>query len=297
MGLLKSILIRIRPMQAIEFNLDKLTLAGLRTGEETAPVILCLHGWLDNAASFTPLFEQLEQEDSPLLKQFNFIAIDWIGHGLSSHRGLDSHYHFVDWVYDLLLLIESQGWDQVNIIGHSMGGMIATAFTSAFNEKVNKLMLIESIGLITLNENPSEQLRNGMLSRLKFQKKQKSTHKTLDSAVKARMGVSDLPNHCAHLLVERSLHKVEGGVTWRSDPRLRNISPQRYALKQAIQIVANIHCPVLLILGDTGFDMIQAGLKVFGEHLEDLTHHTIDGGHHPHMESPSDVIKFIKNYF
>lgn len=284
-------------IQDISFTLDQGKLAGITIGNSQAPVVLCLHGWLDNCASFLPFFNTLIAQDSKLLTQYQFVAIDWPGHGQSDHRSKDAHYHFIDWCYDLLQLLEVNQWQQISIIGHSMGGMAATLFTSAFNDKVDKLILIEAIGLLTQNENPSEQLRKGMLSRTLLQHKQATVHKNIEAAVKARMNVSDLGDSDAKLLVERGLQNVEGGVTWRSDARLRNVSPQRFSLKQAIQVVANLHCPVTLVIGENGFDMVQTGVKIFAEHISNYQQFTIDGGHHPHMESPEDFIEIVNKMF
>ena len=55
-------------MQPITFQLPHLTLRGLTNGNEQAPVLLCLHGWLDNAASFEPL--------SQYLSKYHVIAIE-----------------------------------------------------------------------------------------------------------------------------------------------------------------------------------------------------------------------------
>lgn len=278
----------------ISFTLAQGKISGITLGNPKAPVVLCLHGWLDNCASFLPFFNSLIEQESKLLRQYQFVAIDWPGHGQSDHRSKDAHYHFIDWCYDLLQLLDVNQWQQVSIIGHSMGGMAATLFTSAFNDKVDQLILIEAIGLLTQSENPSEQLRKGMLSRLQLKNKQATVHKNIDAAVKARMNVSDLADCDAKLLVERGLHTVKGGVTWCSDARLRNVSPQRFSLKQAIQVVANLHCPVTLVLGENGFDMVQTGVKVFAEHISNYQQFTIQGGHHPHMESSLDLITIVE---
>ena len=42
-------------IEEIEFDLGEIKLRGLACGDNRADLILCLHGWLDNAASFSPL--------------------------------------------------------------------------------------------------------------------------------------------------------------------------------------------------------------------------------------------------
>uniref|UniRef100_A0A8C2TD62 Serine hydrolase like 2 n=1 Tax=Coturnix japonica TaxID=93934 RepID=A0A8C2TD62_COTJA len=56
--------------------------------------VLCLHGWLDNANTFDRLI--------PLLpRDCRYVAMDFSGHGLSSHRPAGSLYHFLDYVSDV----------------------------------------------------------------------------------------------------------------------------------------------------------------------------------------------------
>jgi len=210
------------------FSLTVGSIRGITMGDPSKPLVLCLHGWLDNAASFLPLMSELSDK--------YIVAIDWPGHGFSDHRGADAHYHFIDWIADLAQLFELKQWRNIDIVAHSMGGMIATAFAAAFPEKVKSLTLIDSIGFLCAEpEKTTEQLREGILSRLKFldinqchPNKKKSLHSTIDSAIKARVHVSDLAYQHAQLIVERGIVKNKEGFTWRSDSRLRLKSPYRF---------------------------------------------------------------------
>jgi pimeloyl-ACP methyl ester carboxylesterase len=282
--------------EEISFNLGELTLTGLAFGDKNDELVLCLHGWLDNAASFIPIM--------PYLKGKRVIAIDWTGHGLSSHRSPDAHYHFIDYVYDLLLLLESNQWQQIDIVAHSMGGMISSAFAAAFPEKVKSLTLLDSIGFISSEaEESTEHLRKGMLSRLKNNtqilpsSKKKKLHPSIDSAINARVQVSDLKFEQAKLLVERGIIERDKGFVWRSDSRLRNTSPYRLTLAQAKQFIQDIKTPVQLIYGDKGLSFVQSGLKEFAPLFSDFTSHKLIGGHHFHMEEPEltsrQILEFI----
>lgn len=264
-------------------------IAALTNGNIKAPILLCLHGWLDNAASFEPLI--------PYLADFHVIAIDWTGHGLSSHRSDDAHYHFIDWVYDLVALFESQQWKNINIVGHSMGGIISTAFSAAFPEYVKSLTLIDVLGFLTLSEEKTtEQLRKGMLSRLSLNDKKIKHHPNIKSAVTARTAVSDLTLEHATLIVNRGIKSTSEGYQWRSDHRLRAISPMRLSLAQAKQIITDITVPVQLLYGNKGMNMVSSGLKVFGELFKSLKTYELDGGHHVHMEQPEKLAKLIRDF-
>ena len=170
-----------------------------------AHMLLCLHGWLDNSASFMPLI--------PHLSDYQVIAIDWPGHGLSDHRSEDAYYHFLDWVDDLINLFRVQQWQSVDIVGHSMGGMVASAFAAAFPEHVKSLTLIDTLGFLTSKaETSTEQLRKGLLSRVSIAGKTKKYHSSLDSAIAARVAVSDLSHENAALIVKRAIKHTEAGL-------------------------------------------------------------------------------------
>jgi len=274
----------------INYQLESLRLSGLTNTEQSnnCPV-LCLHGWLDNAASFLPLF--------PYMKDKPMVAIDLAGHGLSSHRDKGAHYHFIDYVYDLLALFEHNHWQNVAVVGHSMGGMIATAFAAAFPEKVSTLTLIDSIGFVTEPvQNTTTNLRSGILSRFKNLSKQKSVHHSLQSAIEARENVSDLNYKQAKLLVERGILLTEKGYRWRSDSRLRTKSPLKLSTEQAKQLIQDIKIPVQLICGDKGLSMVKEGIKCYQSNFQKLDIYSLTGGHHVHMEQPEKVASLIKKF-
>ena len=50
------------------FSLSEVELHGIKKGNENQPIVLCLHGWLDNADSFSNL--------APLLADYHVVAVD-----------------------------------------------------------------------------------------------------------------------------------------------------------------------------------------------------------------------------
>ncbi len=300
-------------VEEVSYQLDDLTLTALACGEhehEQSPV-LCLHGYLDNAASFLPLMQEAIQHDC--LTHRHIIALEWPGHGHSEHRSVGAHYYFFDYVSDLLALFTKNNWQAIDIVAHSMGGMVASAFAAAFPEKVKSLTLIDSLGFICAPaEQATNQLRQGILSRNK--KVNVSRAFSEDTAVKARLNVCDLQEPHAKLIVQRSLVKVSDKArsktetttkstdpsplfSWRSDPRLRTISPYRLTLAQAQQLLSDIKCPVQLVYGDKGMDMVKKGLSLFSSCLTDFTSIKISGGHHVHMEQTEQLYNLLNNFY
>ncbi|XP_041093716.1 serine hydrolase-like protein [Polyodon spathula] len=103
--------------------------------------VLCLHGWLDNANSFDRLIPRLPQE-------CHYLAMDFPGHGLSSHRPPGEHYIFPAYVNDVLRVAKALDWKTFSILGHSMGGNVACLFSALFPEMVEKLVILDAYGFL-----------------------------------------------------------------------------------------------------------------------------------------------------
>ncbi|ALO34115.1 lipase [Colwellia sp. MT41] len=297
---------------ALSFELDSLTLSAITCGNKNQQPVLCLHGYLDNAASFLPLMQEIVQQKtqkSDLLSDKYVIALDWPGHGHSDHRSVGAHYHFFDYVSDLVALFALNNWPAIDIVAHSMGAMVASAFAAAFPEKVKSLTLIDSFGFICAPaEQTTKQLRQGILSRVKSVKPTRTFSE--DIAVKARLHVSDLKVDHAKLIVQRSLIEVKdqsGNISavgeasvlyrWRSDPRLRTVSLYRLSQEQGQQLFSDIKCPLQLIYGDKGMDMVATGLAHFSSCVSHLTTNKLTGGHHVHMEQTEELVHLLSNFF
>src|SRR5690606_10184339 len=54
--------------------------------------------------------------------------------------------HFMDYLADLASLVDQVGRAQVSLVGHSMGGSVASYFAGAYPERIRKLALLEGLG-------------------------------------------------------------------------------------------------------------------------------------------------------
>ncbi len=266
----------------VNIHLSWGTLEGLHWARPGAPKVLCLHGWLDNAASFVPL--------APYLKDFDLLAVDFAGHGFSSHRPETSRYYFPDHLYDVDAALDELGWDSCHIIGHSMGGGIASGFAAALPERVNRLVLLDAIGILTL---PPDQAARQLRLSMKSARKNRSNlrpYESIEEAVLARQKNSDLSDYATHLLCERSLEHIGDYYQWRTDPRLNWRSPLLFTDEQMLNLLAAIRSPTLVITSPSvieylGEEMVQKRLLA----LADCKHVTDDGHHHFHMEQPEHI--------
>uniref|UniRef100_UPI0040480A79 alpha/beta fold hydrolase n=1 Tax=Rheinheimera sp. TaxID=1869214 RepID=UPI0040480A79 len=271
---------------SMQYRVSQLSLAALSNSFELGQPVLCLHGWLDNAASFEPLAQHLTE--IPLL------ALEFPGHGHSGHRSTDAHYYFFDWVQDIVALCRQQQWQQLTVIGHSMGAMVATALAASFPELVAKLVLIDSLGFIIDDaDNAAQQLRDGINSRLKAPTLSPCYASLADAAL-ARQKQSDFSLTEAMLLAKRGTITTDKGLRWRADLRLRHSSVYRLTLQQAKALITAVNCPALgVIASDSAF---AAKVKQFVPYYQQLTLTEVSGGHHCHMTQAEVVAAHIKRF-
>ncbi|MEO7496911.1 MAG: alpha/beta hydrolase [Massilia sp.] len=122
-----------------------ITVRGLRThvrlwGRAGAPKIFMVHGWMDVAASFQFVADSLAGD-------WQIIAPDWRGFGLSERSASDT-YWFPDYLADLDVLLDHYApGEAVNLLGHSMGGNIASVYAGVRPARVRKLINLEGFGL------------------------------------------------------------------------------------------------------------------------------------------------------
>jgi pimeloyl-ACP methyl ester carboxylesterase len=261
--------------------LDWGSLAALETGPADGKRVLFLHGWLDNASSFTPLIELLP-------KNWHCMAMDLPGHGHSDHRPRGTAYHLIDAVADVLQAAEALGWNRFTLVGHSLGAGIASVLAGSFSDHLDCLVLIEGIGPMTATaeETPVRFAEYfAMLQTLKT--KRKPVYPDLDLATRTRLqaGTGPMAPASARRLVERGSKPVDGGFTWRSDPRLR-LPTQRFTEDQNRAFLKRISCPTLCLVASEGltvrFNWEQRTALIANNTVERLA-----GGHHLHLDDPA----------
>jgi pimeloyl-ACP methyl ester carboxylesterase len=102
--------------------------------------VLLLHGKNFNGAYWETTTKALTE------KGYRVVIPDQIGFGKSSKPDY-FHYTFQQLAANTKLLLDSLGISKTTVLGHSMGGMLATRFALMFPEIVEKLVLVNPIGL------------------------------------------------------------------------------------------------------------------------------------------------------
>jgi pimeloyl-ACP methyl ester carboxylesterase len=278
--------------EELRIELADRTLAALAWGDPARRPMLALHGWLDNAGSFSAI--------APLLaKEHYVVAIDLRGHGRSSHLPAGAWYHYVDYFDDLRATLDHFRWPRVTLLGHSLGGTLASLFAAAYPERVEALLLIEALGPLTVSpEGTLAQLKRGLDERAAFANRRAlRVFRNLDAAIEARSMASGFSRDAARALVERGVEKIEGGYVWSSDPRLTLTSAQRYSEAQVLAMLSGIRAPTLLILADPATSYLpEAMMRERAAQVAGIEVVRVAGHHHLHLESPRTVFEIIGRF-
>ena len=251
------------------------------------PLLIALHGWLDNGASFLPL--------APNLDDFHLVCVDLPGHGHSDHK--TTPYVFVDWLDDLYQITQATGWPRFTLLGHSLGALIASAYAGVFPEQIERLVLLEGLGPLTQpDEAVPAQIKRAILNRSRTRERSAAGFASIDEAVAARCKVADITPAAARLICERQLEERAGRWQWRSDPRLRDLSPLRMSEGQAQALIKAICCPVLFIRGEQGFAELEAQWQLRQGAFRQIEQVILPGNHHFHMENGAATAVCIVNF-
>lgn len=274
--------------EELEVAIPGLRLAALAWGPADGLRVLALHGWLDNAASFSKL--------APLLDGCRVLALEFPGHGHSDHRAPGARYHFIDYVADTLAALDALGWRRCALLGHSLGGAVASVLAGACPERVERLVLIEALGPLPARagESPAGFAEHCRRAR-RVDPARVPRYGSLDEAVAARVRATGMTRSAARVLVQRAVKPAQdGGVSWRSDPRLTLPSLQRLAESQVLEYLSAIEARTLLLAAHGHSDPFGPG--VLGERIRRVRRLqllTLGGTHHLHLDDPTPAARAL----
>ncbi len=272
------------------------TVAGLHWNPGAPRKVLALHGWLDNAASFSAL--------APFLTDCEVLAMDFPGHGHSDHRAPGHIYAFFDYVLEVPEILDQLGWDKAVLLGHSLGAAIAQLYSVAEPEHIERLIMIENLGPIPPWQpgQAAAQLQKAVRKWKAHTLEHRRFYPSVEAAIAARQQATPMPATCLRPLVERGLAKREtdDGKTryhWRTDKRLRLPSLFRLAEAQIQEILQATSVPTQVLLAEPVTEALD--YQTASQRLRALAPASVSrlpGGHHLHLTRASAVVQQIKAF-
>jgi pimeloyl-ACP methyl ester carboxylesterase len=278
-------------MNSLELNIPGFSIAYRTWGHPENQPIIALHGWLDNANSFEPIAECLEEH-------YYFVAIDLPGHGLSSHLPAGAHYHFIDGLFSVVHIIEALNFNKVHLLGHSLGACIASLVAGIAPQHLLSLSLIEGLGPITQPAESSPiQLAHYLNHLTSLKQNTRKSYQDIDSAAQARAVKEYVSLDSAKRLCQRGLVAHNGVYYWRHDQRLAGPSPLQLTEQQVLSCLEQIPTKTFLLWASNGFSFNQRLMELRVNAVQNLTVEYLEGGHHIHMEQPKAVAELLAVFF
>lgn len=231
---------------------------------------------------------------------YRVIVPDQIGFGKSSKAFI--HYSFHQMARWNSQLLDSLKINKSIILGHSMGGMLATRFALLFPEKTERLVLENPIGL--------EDYRT-FIPYVNTEQQYQTELKTTEESVKKYYQNSYFTTWKPEY---DELVRIAGGVTFSADyPRWAKVAALTFTMiyeQPVVHEFTNLKVPTLLLIGKEDKTIVGKGLlsaedqKKYGRYkalgkataakIPDAKLIEFEGvGHIPHLENPKAFMKAL----
>ncbi|OLY94639.1 Pimeloyl-ACP methyl ester carboxylesterase [Cnuella takakiae] len=258
--------------------------------------VLLLHGKNFNGYYWKEVIASLQGAG------FRVVVPDQVGWGFSDKPNI--HYSFHLLADNTRKLLDSLGIAKIIVVGHSMGGMLATRFALMFPERVEKLVYENPIGLedyrsfvpyTALDKQFASELNASMESLRKYQQSYyPQWQPQYDQYVQAQYAALQIPNFKE--------------ASWASA-----LASQMIYEQPVVYEFKNITAPTLLIIGQEDRTIVGKALlskEVAAQHgnypqLGKWLHKEIKGsklvelkgiGHIPHIQALADFNKALLGF-
>ena len=252
-------------------------------GNEDKPPLILVHGGRDHARSWDWVARELRDD-------WHVIAPDLRGHG-DSAWALAGHYTIYEFVLDLAQLLLTLDLGPVTLIGHSLGGSVATHYTAVYPERVTKLVNVEGFGpppgiMEKRIGKPAWERTDEWIQQVRaFSSRQPRRYPTIESAAERMQKENPFlsSEQARHLTIHGVARNEDGSYTWKFDNYVRLWYPQRYDVAETRAMWGRFSCPTLLVRGteswagdpekDGRMEAFQNARLVSIENAEHWVHH------------------------
>ncbi|AYD41049.1 alpha/beta hydrolase [Clostridium fermenticellae] len=229
--------------------------------------IVLLHGWGGKADSFLPVYNYLSST-------YEVYAIDFPGFGRSDEP--PEPWNVTDYANMLLGFFEALNIDKAILIGHSFGGRVSILFSSMYGDRVEKVVLTDSAGLI-----PKRSLKY-YLSVYKFK------------ALK-KLYLTFTPGKDKDEKLER-FYRTHGSDDYREARAMRGTFVK--VINQDLRpCLPKINVPTLLIWGDQDEETPLSFGQIMEKEIPDAALIVFKGaGHFAYLDKINDFNKIVSKF-
>ena len=266
-----------------------------------APLVL-VHGWMDVSASWQFMVDAMRRDR-------HVIAPDWRGYGLTTGPATDN-YWMADYLADLDWLLDHYaGAHPVDLVGHSMGGNVATLYAGVRPQRVRRLVNLEGFGLAATRPDETASRYVRWIDELKaLHRGHAALHDYADAAGVARRLMKNNPRLAADkadwLAVHWAQEQPDGRWKILGDPAHKIISANLYQVDETVALYRCITAPVLMVeASDNSLDKWWRGkftLDEFHARIQAVPNlqiaHVADASHMLHHDQPQVLAQLVERF-
>ncbi|MCK9518111.1 MAG: alpha/beta hydrolase [Dehalococcoidia bacterium] len=254
-------------------------------GEPGAPAIVMLHGFGVSGHMFDEFAERLQS-------RFRLIALDQRGHG-DSDWAEDGDYSREAFVEDLEAVREALGLKTFLLVGHSMGGLNAVAYTAKYPERVRALVLVD-VGPEAAKEGVDNIVRfTRGPDELEFEEFVQMAHQ-----FNPRRSIENIRDRMRH-----RLRQMESGKwTWKFDRRFRQEKSglrigSELSNDEVWQLYRSVRVPTLLVRGAESDVLTQEVAERVAREMHQARLVVVRGaGHSVPGDNPDDFSAAVESF-
>jgi pimeloyl-ACP methyl ester carboxylesterase len=262
------------------------------------PLILFLHGFPEFWYSWKDLLSDFGRDHRA-------VAVDMRGYNLSSKPEPVDAYRVPVIVEDIRALAVKLKAQKFVLVGHDWGGVIAWAFAAQHPEMLDKLVIINAphptVFGRELANNPAQQKASGYFNLFNSpQAEQMLSQNNYTGMFGAFGSALNEEDRKQYLAAWNRPGGLTGGLNYYRAAQLRSPAgapPGSTAQPPAIQPLAEITTPTLVIWGEKDTALLTGNLEGLDQYVKHLTIERVpDGSHWVVHEKPAQVIQDIRGF-
>lgn len=285
-----------KPSRCERVPINGLTYNVRHWGPDDAPLLMMLHGWMDSSPSFQFTVDALARE-------WHVVAPDWRGYGRSDW--LNRRYWFADYYGDLDQLLDRYSPDvPARIVGHSMGGGVASIYGGARPERIAGVVMVDFLGLLPNAAHEAPERIAEWLDHLRKTPQLRSYEtRELLATWLMKFNARLTPARARFLAEHNTMTQPDGQFSMACDPWHKVPSPNLYRLEEVMACWRAMTAPVMLVVADEGYvtqrfdklpDELQRRLDCFAKlRVERIA----DCGHNVQHDRPEALAALIESFF
>ncbi|KAH9633668.1 hypothetical protein HF086_009768 [Spodoptera exigua] len=273
-------------------------------GNPANPPILLVHGYMDTAATFILLVDQLPDD-------YYYVAFDMPGHGKSDPFPPGVIVSQLNMVEVIRIIVKHMQWGKFAFMAHSMGFVIGMIYNHIFPGKITKMVHLDPVLAVTSYYYPHHKLPywyqylydmyySNYESFITGPRKTLSLEEAVGLSVRNRNITEDQ----AETILSRSLIPAGDGrfrLSW--EPRMKKIATAPISEEIFFTILTEHAPPTLIIEASDGINVNERAKKFALKVIENCRSIlpnfysvTVIGGHDVHITNSEGVAPYVAKF-